>query len=65
MSDQTDQYSKSESVRNDQGGAFAGFLLGAALGSLGALLLAPRSGRETRQHRIARATLQIRMITHI
>ncbi|MEY2978801.1 MAG: YtxH domain-containing protein [Prochlorotrichaceae cyanobacterium] len=30
-------------------GAWAGFLLGAALGSLGTLLVAPRSGRETRQ----------------
>ncbi|MFZ9739081.1 MAG: YtxH domain-containing protein [Prochlorotrichaceae cyanobacterium] len=33
----------------ESSGALAGFLLGAALGSLGALLVAPRSGRETRQ----------------
>lgn len=62
MSDQTDQYSKSEPVRNDQGGAFAGFLLGAALGSLGALLLAPRSGRETRQQ-LSRALQELAQIT--
>lgn len=51
MADQADQrkrYSESDPPGKGQG-VFAGFLVGAALGSLGALLWAPRSGRETRQ----------------
>lgn len=49
MADQVGQSSKAEPPSNSQGAILAGFLLGTALGSLGALLLAPRSGRETRQ----------------
>jgi gas vesicle protein len=49
VADQVGQSSKAEPPSNSQGAILAGFLLGTALGSLGALLLAPRSGRETRQ----------------
>ncbi|MGH9324206.1 MAG: YtxH domain-containing protein [Vicinamibacteria bacterium] len=38
-------------MANDNGGTnfFAGFLVGAALGAIAALLLAPKSGRELRE----------------
>lgn len=51
MADQTEQRRQdweSDSPQKGQG-ALSGFLLGAALGGLGALLWAPRSGRETRE----------------
>jgi gas vesicle protein len=62
VADQADQYTKAEPPSNHQGGTFAGFFLGAALGSLGALLLAPRSGRETRQQ-LSRALQDLAQIT--
>jgi len=38
-----------EHEQEDQGGKFAWFLVGAALGAACAILYAPKSGRETRQ----------------